>query len=144
MQKDPENSDIRPTNNNYYQHKPLVSRGFGRGHIIYQYMSGVGVITERYVSNSGILLYQSRHSSDPFISKSDVKSRESLTMEEEDEEVKEVKEVEEEEDDDEEFDTSMPVNCPCYEYALKIQYESFQRVGLFRNIISKLFNFKSS
>lgn len=80
-----EQDQINPMNNDDFndldQHKLQEKRGFFRGHIVYQYMSGVGVITERYVSNSHLLIYQSPHSSHLSItSNSDVKSRKSLTI----------------------------------------------------------------
>lgn len=78
---------------------PKKNPKFGRGHIVRQYMSGVGVITERYESDEHLLFFQSVYDSDG--SKSDIKSNSTS--------------ITEEEVDKEELNTIMPVNCPCYD-----------------------------
>lgn len=91
---------MNENNFNYLdQYKPQENYKFGRGHIIRQYMSGVGVITERYIPDDH-LFFESGNS---LTSISDVKSLENL--------------FEEEENEEEECNTTVVVNCPCYEKA---------------------------
>lgn len=106
--------------------KSRENRGFGRGHIVRQYMSGVGVITERYVSEEDMLFYDStgRHS-DNSTSNSGENSREYLT-EEEEEEVKE--------------EITVPENCPCYEKALKDELKKREFLNI---IFTFILNLKS-
>lgn len=99
---------------------PKKNPKFGRGHIVRQYMSGVGVITERYESDEHLLFFQSVYDSDG--SQSDIKSNcTSITEEEE----------EKEEVEEEELNTIMPVNCPCYDLYYRKQnslYNRFKRL----------------
>lgn len=101
------------------------NRGFGRGHIVRQYMSGVGVITEKYVSDDNLLFYDStgRSLDNYSTSNSAENSHEYLT---EDEEVKE--------------EIIIPENCPCYEKAFK---DEMKKRGFFNNIFTLILNLKS-
>jgi hypothetical protein len=87
-------------------------------------MSGVGVITERYVSDEDLLFYQSGNNSDS--SKSDVKSNSTLINEEE--------EVEEEESN-----IIVPVNCPCYEKSLEEYYKKKNSMNIFKRLFEYIF-----
>lgn len=129
------NSSITLMNENNFnyldRYKPQENHKFGRGHIIRQYMSGVGVITERYISNDHLLFFESRNTSDQSVFTSDVKSLESIIEEE-----KQKEEVEQ-------FNTIMPINCPCYDKAYKKELKknrSFKNIFLsvFKAIISEI------
>lgn len=89
-------------------------RKFGRGHIVRQYMSSVGVITERYASDENLLYDESQYSSKDSIS--DTKSSQMLLT------------------DGEESVIAVPVmNCPCYEKACK---EELKKQGVFKKMLS--------
>lgn len=103
---------------------------FGRGHIIRQYMSSVGVITERYISNDHLLFFKSENPSDQSMSNYYVKSLENVIGGEEEEEEEEEKTI-----------TTMPVNCPCYEKAFE---EELKKNISYKNIFLSMFQtFKS-
>jgi len=125
------NSSIKYYENNFNyfdRYKPQGNHKFGRGHIIRQYMSGVGVITERYIPNDHLFFFKSGNPSDHSTSNCDVKSLEHLIEEEEEEE-------------EEKIITTMPVNCPCYEKACE---EELKKSRSFKNIFSSIFQtFKS-
>lgn len=115
--------------------KTMVNRGFGRGHVVRQYMSGVGVITERYVPED-MLFYKPGHSSGShdgsstsvFSVSSGGEGRGGGTQEERD-------------DDGDELNTILPENCPCYEKWL--QEERKRTTGFFRNkLFSSILRFK--
>lgn len=129
------NSSITLMNGNNFnyldRYKPQENHKFGRGHIIRQYMSGVGVITERYISNDHLLFFESRNTSNQSVSTSDVKSLESKIEEEQQKEVVE------------QFNTTMPINCPCYDKAFKKELKknrSFKNIflSIFKTIISEI------
>lgn len=105
--------------------KSPENRGFGIGHIVRQYMSGVGVITERYVSDDDMLFYDStgRSSDNYSISNSDKNSSEYLT---EEEELRE--------------DINLPENCPCYE---KVLNDKLKKRGFLNNIFTSVLNLKA-
>lgn len=124
------NSSIKYNENNLNysdRFKPQENHKFGRGPIIRQYMSGVGVITERYISDDNLLYFESGNLSDPSTSNYDVRSLDYLT--------------EEEEKEEEKIMTTMPVNCPCYEKACE---EEFKRKRSLKNFFLSIFQtFKS-
>lgn len=105
------------------------NRGFGHGHIVRQYMSGVGVITERYVSDDDMLFYEStgRSSDNDSTSIISDNSHNYLAAEEE---------KEEEEDET----LNVPENCPCYEKALQ---DELKKNGFLKKIFRLILNFKS-
>lgn len=103
------------------------SQAFGGGRIVRQYMSGVGVITERHVSDDESLLFEPTHSSSvpPIVSQTS--SRVSLF------------EDEEEEDSEISVDT---IICPCDVNA--IGTENRRKKNSSANIIFFVSKFKSS
>lgn len=103
------------------QNKNGKQKSFGRGHIIRQYMSGVGVITERYIPDNEILFYESTERSSNYSTTSDDKSH--------------VSSSEDEEDTTNNFE---PMNCPCYEKSLSVERK---KIGMFRKIFPSIFKF---
>lgn len=124
-----DNLSIKYYENNFNyldRYKPQENHKFGRGHIIRQYMSGVGVITERYISEDHLLCFELENHSDQSMSNIDAKSFE---MEEQ------------EEEEEEKIFTTIPVNCPCYEKACE---EELKKNRSFKNIFLSMFQtFKS-
>jgi len=116
-------------NFNYFdRYKPQENHKFGRGHIIRQYMSGVGVITERYISDDHLLYSKSENHPDQSTSNIDAKSFDYLMGEQE-------------EGKEETIITTIPVNCPCYKKACE---EELKKNRLFKNIFLSVFQtFKS-
>lgn len=115
-------SSVKKTDFNYLDRfTPKKNQKFGRGHIVRQFMSGVGVITERYVSDEDLLFYQSGYDSDGSKSTSGAKSNSTLINEEE--------EVEEEE-----LNIILPVNCPCYEKSLEEYYKRKKSMNIFKRL----------
>lgn len=111
-------------NLNYFdQHRSQENQKFVRGHIINQYMSGVGVITERYIPDEHLLFFDSKHPLDQSTSLSDVKSLLSIKEEEQEEEHKQ-------------FTLTVPVNCPCYE---KSREEEFKNNESHKSIFASMF-----
>jgi len=106
------------------QQKPQENHVFGGGHIIRQYMSGVGVITERYIPDYYLLFFESANTSDQSASISDVKSLEYLMGENEQKE------------EEEKCNLTIPINCPCYDKAWK---EELRKNRSFMNILSSVF-----
>lgn len=122
------NSSIKLMNENNFnyldRYKPQENHKFGRGHIIRQYMSGVGVITERYISNDHLLFFESRNTLDQSMSTSDIKSVESKIEEEQQKEKVE------------QFNTTTSINCPCYDKAYK---KELKKNRSFKNIVLSIF-----
>lgn len=96
---------------------------FSRGHIIHQYMSSVGVITERYVQHENLLFCEPEHILDQSSLISDVKPCKSST--------------DHEEDEDNDSNTIVSINCPCYEQALIKEYK---KQGYLKNMFSRILN----
>uniref|UniRef100_A0A2S2PA95 Uncharacterized protein n=1 Tax=Schizaphis graminum TaxID=13262 RepID=A0A2S2PA95_SCHGA len=116
---------MNKNNSNYLdRHKPQENHVFGGGHIIRQYMSGVGVITERYIPDYYLLFFESESTSDQSTFISDVKSLEYLIEEEEPEEK------------EEKCNSTIPKNCPCYDKAWK---KELRKNRSFKNIFSSVF-----
>lgn len=112
MVRHQENTSIKLINENDFDssksQKAKNGQKFSRGHITSQYMSGVGVITVRYVDDENLLFCEPENSADQYSSTLDLKPHESSTDQEEDEE--------------DGPNTIVPVTCPCYERALKDEY----------------------
>lgn len=127
-------SSIKYYENNFNyldRYQPQENHKFGRGHIIRQYLSSVGVITERYISNDHLLFFKSENLSDQSTSNYYVKSLENVIGGEE----------EEEEEEEEKTITTLLVNCPCYEKALE---EELKKNRSYKNIFLSMFQtFKS-
>lgn len=116
---------IYENNSNVLEHlENREHRIFGRGHIIRQYMSGIGVITERHVPDDEVLYYESAERSLDYSESSIIDDRSHGSSTEEEEETVNMFE---------------PVNCPCYEKSLK---EEREKSGMLKNIFSLIFNFK--
>lgn len=100
---------------------PKKNQKFGRGHIVHQYMSSVGVITERYVSDEDLLSYKTTYGSDGPKSRTYVKSNSILNKKQE-------------EMEEEELSINVPVNCPCYEIYLKEYYKKHNSLNIFQRL----------
>jgi len=93
-------------------------------------MSGVGVITERFIPDDDLLYYDPTERTSSSISFENTNSRGSSTNGEDGEEEEEEEQVEEEKSN-----VAMSVNCPCYEKAFEKDHE---KLGLFKNIFASI------
>lgn len=136
MEERQENVDLINKNNFNCLSRDKVhkNRAFGRGHVVRQYMSGVGVITERYVPDDELLFYESGSSLDDSSSLSSAKSHEIFI----------------DKDNEELNTTTVMIDCSCYEEAIEKERKNNlflqkqkTKNSLFASILSPVMNISS-